>query len=71
MFVFFTVECEMSNFFYIWTCLGLVTAATHYQRRFPYIEEGDIRYSKYSAVCCQDTATFSAGAERCSALTIS
>lgn len=48
----------------------LVIAATHYQRRFFYIDKGDIRYSKYTAVCWQGSATFSAGVERCSALTI-
>lgn len=37
---------------------------------FPLYWGGDIRYSKYSAVCWQGGATFSAGAERFSALTI-
>lgn len=48
----------------------LVIAAIRYQWRSLYIEERDIRYSKYTAVYWQGGATFSAGAERCSALTI-
>lgn len=50
--------------------LVLVIAARLYQWRCLYSEEGDIRYSKYTAVYWQGGATFSAGAERCSALTI-
>lgn len=48
----------------------LAIAATHHQWRSFYTEEGDIRYSKNTAVYWQGGATFSAGAERCSALTI-
>lgn len=48
----------------------LVVAAAHRQWHSFYIEKGDIRYSKYTAVYWQGGATFSAGAERCSALTI-
>lgn len=50
--------------------LVLVIAATNYQWRSLSIEEADIRYSKYTAVYWQGGAAFSAGAERCSALTI-
>lgn len=50
--------------------LVLLIAATHHQWRSLYIEERGIRYSKYTAVYWQGGATFSAGAERCSALTI-
>lgn len=56
--------------FYIWTCIGLFIAATHHKWLSLYIEEGDIRNSKYTAVYWQGGATLSAGAERCSALTI-
>ena len=50
--------------------LVLLIVATHHQWRSLYIEERGIRYSKYTAVYWQGGATFSAGAERCSALTI-
>lgn len=50
--------------------LVLLIAATDYQWRSLYIEEADISYSKYTAICWQGGAAFSAGAERCSALTI-
>lgn len=50
--------------------LVLLIAATHHQWHSLYIEERGIRYSKYTAVYWQGGATFSAGAERCSALTI-
>lgn len=66
-----TTEFKMSNFSYIWTCLCFSYCCHPPSAPFLFILRiGDIRYSKYTAVYWQGGATFSAGAERCSALTI-
>ena len=61
---------ETSNFIYIWTCRASCYCCHPLSEAFPLYRRRDIRYSKYAAVYWQGGATFSAGAERCSALTI-
>lgn len=60
----------MSNFFHDWASLARLIPASDDQRRSLYAEEVGIRYSKNTAVYWQGGAALAAGAERCSALTI-